>query len=81
MCSVSVIAHMEATLELQRRAVSFPWKWAITGAIVGLLFVVAVVVLNAFFMHGESMTSYLLMWPTMLMLRPAQFIFQLFGWQ
>jgi len=71
---------MEATLPLQRRSVSFPWTWTVGGAIAGVVFVVAVILLDALFMHGESMASYLLLWPTVLMLRPAQHIFQLFGW-
>jgi len=42
--------------------------------------VVAVIVLDVLFVHGESMASYLLLWPTLWMLRPSQHIFQLFGW-
>jgi len=44
------------------------------------VFVVAVTVLDELFMHGESVVSYLLLWPTVLMLRPAQHIFRLFSW-
>ena len=69
---------MEATPELQRRAGSFSWRWLVAGAAAGVVFVVAVLVLTEISTSGESMV---LLWPILLMLRPAQFIFQLFGWQ
>ena len=46
----------------------------------GVVFVMAVIILDELFAHGESMATYLLLWPTVLMLRPSQHIFQLCGW-
>ena len=59
----------------------FPWRWLVAGVAAGVLFVVAILVLNELCPSGENMASALLLLPILLMLRPAQFIFQLCGWQ
>lgn len=53
----------------------------VVGAVVGLVFVIAVILLDELFVRGESTASHLLIWPTVLMLWPAQHIFKLFGLQ
>ena len=73
--------HMETTSPPERRTGSGPWKWMVFGAVVGLVFVMAVILLDERFVHGESTARHLLNQATALMLWPAQKLFQAFGWQ
>src|SRR5882672_5546671 len=57
-----------------------PSKYAVYGAALAIVLALLMIV-GGLFVHGESLTSYLWMWATMLMLWPAQHLFGIFGWR
>ena len=49
---------MKARLQAQLSKNSSPWKCLVAGAIAGVVFVVAVILLDKVFMKSERMISY-----------------------
>ena len=58
---------------------SWPWKFAAAGAAISIIFALLTMV-GGWFVHGETLTSYLWMGATILISWPAQHLFGIFGW-
>jgi len=64
---------------MENSRTSWPWKLAATGAALSVVFALLTIV-GGWFVHGDSLASYLWMWATMLMTWPAQHLFGVSGW-